>query len=1252
MQRNISGEEYYYPKIKDIIKRSLEPNQKGRVLLIVGQPGSGKSVFMSQLYDEYKDKAEYLIAIRAEYLNKDDSPELVFNIFEQIKATYKPKILLLDSLDILAYSRRKELQVWLYYLDKLKLIEGMTIVCASRFFEAEHLYPMNIQDWSQKIFVDPLPDDFINRVLSKSGYTTNLISPEFRNFLRTPLHLKIAVDIVRKGGNLKDICTLQGIYLKLFEVLEITERELIWLSELAFLMIKNRSTQLSDPLLNIALIENLKKIERPGIADIIQIDDKNQTLSFSHQTLIDYFSARRVLSGERSIAEFVLDNDQSLFIRPVIRHILGFLRLTSKKRLFEELEEIFLSKERPRKPGFIKPSVSIMMHIKTAILTNMASWDNPTHEEAIFLTKVFRKSIEKNTFIVQFFNGRPNPEWYDVIKDVYILQALKIGDDSNIEYRIALSFISSIARYRPAGVLEIISILLDQKINRTLEGFFYTVSEELSKIELDYSLREKYVDFLELLVRKEIITWHYETRLNCIRIAKYSPEKGLQLFFDTTAKELAKEDSKIGSPEGSLTDSYGEVLEPIFGKIPFRVLASCTGFFEKIFSSSYLGKMNLLDSPFSLLYSENEFRSGLRAFYNWYKSKILEFCAEQRQESKMLIENLEDSKWETQRQLSMLCRLQNVEYYKEKIFAFLIEILKSDFKDKQVRMKSEIFIRSINKCFEVLSLAERNEVIRKIIDIDFDDERLASIWIWRPLNNIPDKLRDETVKGKIKYIQDKFGFKEYKYTPPIRMIGFQRVLSPISAEELKKMDKKHLYKLLVDNINLKESSDFEQKRMIGGVEELAQEAAGVFIEDLAYYREVIEKLSENPSNDIYLEWFFSKITEKGTKKDDVNWIVDIILTAYKRENLQLNIVWALIKIANNLSSGHYAKLKDSLVFLSHAEDPDRDKFLEYRKQGYANDAISEGINSTRGALAELCTILPRRFYKDPNGQILAEILNGLSKDKTISVRASLVCYLPDALEPLGWDKCLEFFVNAFNDSAEEYTEFVIRFLQYCPKEKVDTIERILSMLKERRAGKLGEAYAVLKTIFYLRGLSKEQELIDLLADKDLIDKGKEESLNLLANQVRYEENVDKCLRVIDKLLDIKDELGHELSILFMQARPEDLVKIVGIIKKIIKKTKLRGRVLYYILEYLEKSILIDPLMVFDLLENIISKESNDFYSLQDYIPASHSKSPLNIINTIFECYPDEEDRALAALDRLIKLKWSGVDEYLYALDRI
>ncbi len=55
MIREIEGEQYIYPRVKDIVSNSLELRE-GKVILIIGQPGSGKSVFMSQLYDDLKGK--------------------------------------------------------------------------------------------------------------------------------------------------------------------------------------------------------------------------------------------------------------------------------------------------------------------------------------------------------------------------------------------------------------------------------------------------------------------------------------------------------------------------------------------------------------------------------------------------------------------------------------------------------------------------------------------------------------------------------------------------------------------------------------------------------------------------------------------------------------------------------------------------------------------------------------------------------------------------------------------------------------------------------------------------------------------------------------------------------------------------------------------------------------------------------------------------------------------------------------------
>ena len=439
-----------------------------------------------------------------------------------------------------------------------------------------------------------------------------------------------------------------------------------------------------------------------------------------------------------------------------------------------------------------------------------------------------------------------------------------------------------------------------------------------------------------------------------------------------------------------------------------------------------------------------------------------------------------------------------------------------------------------------------------------------------------------------------------------------------------------------------------RSKFYGGVEELAEEVANVFVGDLGKYKAVIKKLSHDPANNEYLVRLFSVLSHRDAAKEDIDWIIELIAAVYERETIQLEIVRFLRKIVNDLSEDQFNKLKDVLLAFSEAEDPEEDKFLGYREQGYSNDALTEGINSIRGALAELVILLLSRFKES----YLIEILKRLSEDKTISVRAALIAYLPHAINSLGWNKCFELFSSAFQKEPAEYSEIIPQFLQYAPKDKFGALQEVLKKMWEKRNGKLGEAYAVIMSIFCLRGMWSEESLIELLKDERLINKGKEKSFNLLANQARFEANVDKCLKIINSMLEQQDVLESKVSILFMRARPEDLKRFVPIIKKVINKPKIRGEALYYILEYLEKSILVDPLETFNLLENILSEAGDDFHNLRDFIPASHSKAPLNIINTILECYPEEENRALEALDRLIRLEWEGVDEYLYALDRL
>ncbi len=1243
MNREIAKEQYYYPEVGKIVSETLESTY-GRVILIVGQPGSGKSVFMSQLYDKFKEQD---FAIRAVFFQDAYSPKDIYEWFMQVKDKNKPKVLLLDSLDVLAYSRRKELQEWLFYTNKLKEIKRMTVICAARSFEAEHLYPMNTQGWSEKIPIALLPDEFIDEVLKKVNYDYKFISPKLREFLKIPLHLKIAVEIIEKGGDPKNIFDLHGLYAKLFELLEISPNEELLLMQLSENMIEKRTTSLPYPLINTFLIDEIKKMEkRPGITGILQIDEKSQWISFSHQTLIDYLLALKLVRENKSLADFIIEHGQSLFIRPVIRHILGLLRILSHKQLFGELEKIFLKETYAKKIGYITDDdKSVKLHIKTAILANMASWNDPTDEEGKFLVRLFNKAKDGKILIEQFFHSKPTAGWYKVLKD-YIDSIIKNSDETDSNFIAIILFLSDIAKEIPNEILDIsLSLLKKQKKSQMFEWYLSRVFDELSKTELAGSLKKKYVYMLEQAIKNGIFSWYYDVLISCKRITKYDPLKALNLYVDYIRKEL-----QFTPERENLTESFNEILPLIYEKKPDDTLLIITDFFEEIFTDRYVGTKRLWDYPNDLLYSRYEQLFGLRALYEWYKNKILEACSNINELTKKIIEKLEQSKWETQKQLSMLCKLKNIRFYKDNIMDYVKKILTSDLTDPYMYIQSELFIRAINKILGVIEEKERNEIINKILNLDLKDKDQVWMWIWKPLHHISDEYRNEKVKEKLEEINGKFSFGEYKYTLPFEGSSVKTVQPIIAADELRLKSPKELYEFLIKNSNLKPFWDLENDIFYGGVEYSANEVAKIFVEDLPNYKDIINKLANDPSNDVYIKSLFFEISQKEIiLQEHIDWLIDIINSLYKRENLQIAIIYILERTIRFLTQEHFNKIKNIFLELSESKDPETDKFFEYKKQGYSNgSALSEGLNSVRGALVRLVILLASKFS---NNSILLGILKKLSIDNTISVRAVLVEHLPYIIKPLGWDKCYELFSNAFKKEPEAYADSISNFLKYVPGNKFNEIGSVLNKIWEKRKGELGKSYAILMSIYYFRGLVPEEKLMKIFTDNELIDEGKKEAFNLIGNQVAFEENVDKCLKIVDKLLE-KNLLNGKISTLFIRARPEDFKKFESIIKKIIKKPELRGEALYYILEYLEKSTLFDPLAVFTVLENILSNIGDDFHNLRNYIPASHSEAPLNIINTILECYPEEENRALEALSKLIESKWEGVDEYLRALDRI
>jgi len=1237
MDNLIQGFEYKAPLLDTVYEACINPNDKeGNILLIIGPPGCGKSVFLSQLFNLLEKKLEFLTAVKAELSDKNDVKEII-SLFREAKNIIKPKVLLLDSLDVLAAGRMEELQYWLTCLNKLRSIPFATAVCARRSFESEHLYPLNVTDWSKKYTLD-LPDrDWIRNIIESTEYPLEKITPEFLDSLKIPLHLKLAVEAFKKNKELSETETLQTLYTKLLEVHSVGPTEFTLLTQLANKMVEYRFIQV--PLAAIS-VPNPQLINNAVTSGLVVIQDNN--VRFFHQTFIDFILASEMIRSGKSLYDFLIENKQSLFVRPIIRHVLSFLRDTPIK-LFNELGQIFFEKPTEGKIGFHTDTKQIRAHVKHAILSNIASWPDPTQQEASFLLRTFRGE-DGRALVVQFFTRTPHKTWFPVLKDTFLLPSLE-HEDSNRS--ISLRYIQSVARAFPSEALDIGLQLATEKPTPELDAFFHGLFEELENVELAPSIKQKYADLIEMIISRGFVDWYFEIQALCLQLSKLDPERSLDLFFASVQREL-REQPKTTS--GKLAESFGDFLPQIFQKIPLVTLLKSADFLEIVFYRAKRARVEgqLLDFPTDLLYGEHADRFGLCSFYEWFRGTSLEFSRDHPEEATGLIEKMANCKWQTQNQLAFLCMSESPERYINMIAEHIYLILKRKLGESSPKHEPELLLRLFEKAFRNLPQVDQQRIMAIINSLDFEDDLFTRMWIWGPLHHIPKDLQTPSVKARLSKLDSQFG--PYSYHPPIKTTGVHTVVSPVPQSELKKLEPEALYEFLISNRDLKGSWELEGDSFLGGAEELASEVAKVLVEDLEEYRPVIEKLANHTENHIYLERFLGALCEKEIESKYMEWLIVLISNIWKEENLQLEIARLLRKMVERISREQFSDLKPILIYLStSAPDPESDRFIEYQRQGYSNDAVGEGINSTRGAM---CESILRFLIKFEDAELIT-VLEQLAEDKTISVRASLIYYLPLGLKPLGWDVCFSLFNKASKKGLEEYAEVAGRFLQYVPDSETPSIEPLLDKWLETRVAELEKMVLSLAAIYYLRNLLSYDKIDSWFTDRKIQRESKEEALGILANHIQHHEYVEKIISVFNSLLaNDEDIVGKSINYLFLRARPDDFQKLRPIIEEVTKRPAIRGPALYDTLNYLEKCLLVDAQSCFEILEMILNAAGDDFYNFRDFVPAAHSKVPLAIINTILECYLELEDRALKVLDRLIELRWSGVDEYLKAAERL
>lgn len=366
------------PKLDQLLALASEAEPK--VVALLGPPGAGKSALLARLGNRLAKEGVLLLALKADQLPRDMETLDALDrwvgvpVVDTLRglAAERRVVLLIDQLDALSElmdQQSQRLSAMLRLVGAVAGTPNLQVIVSSREFEYRNDVRLSTLK-AEAVTLPPLPWEQVERFLVDRSLDPSGWSPEVREVLRLPQHLALFLTHLagqgRPGftsyhGLLEDVlakvagdCGPRTIEAAEYIAATMGEEEELSLGVARFR--KDWNTE-------------LRALDAAGL--IIHPEGPAK-LSFSHQTLADYLRARAFLRDDRSLADFVRDRQESLFVRPTLWTALAFLRTNSPatyRRQFAALWD---------QPG-LRP------HLRFLLITFLGQLADPDQQEAAWL---------------------------------------------------------------------------------------------------------------------------------------------------------------------------------------------------------------------------------------------------------------------------------------------------------------------------------------------------------------------------------------------------------------------------------------------------------------------------------------------------------------------------------------------------------------------------------------------------------------------------------------------------------------------------------------------------------------------------------------------------------------------------------------------------------------------------------------------------------------------------------------------------
>lgn len=390
-------------EIFDIFNKINSSDNK-KYFFVLGSAGCGKSIILKEVDNLLKNNGYTIIPIdirifdnfnNCEELgqciyNKRISPvDLLANIAQD-----KPALIILDQLDSLSSVSGRSINKWFVINQLLQQVckyQNIKVLIACRDFDLNKdsrlkEFIQTNEEFIEKIFINNLSNEVVIDTLTKLGVNKNRINEKLLKLFSIPLHLQMLCAVSENT----DITNLNyENKLELYNAFWDSKCTLIgdeaWFS-LINLMVNylNSNKSLVAPQ---CIFDRYKTNLNKLLSEYVFCQD-GQNISFFHETFYDYCFARILAANtEKTLYDFILASDQSLFIRSNVRQALEYLRVADTRRYLLDLKNILNSE-------------NIRVHVRTLILDVLLNFEKLTNDEINILINV--QGTIKNTILNKY----------------------------------------------------------------------------------------------------------------------------------------------------------------------------------------------------------------------------------------------------------------------------------------------------------------------------------------------------------------------------------------------------------------------------------------------------------------------------------------------------------------------------------------------------------------------------------------------------------------------------------------------------------------------------------------------------------------------------------------------------------------------------------------------------------------------------------------------------------------------------------